>query len=171
MWAGCLDYRDIMLGDVLVERLVWDRDAPSKRIGQVAISGPGFIWFRFWLPDQKQIVEKYFDATGAWVGTQVDLCAPFQPQRVGWAAKDLFLDLWISPSGRVTVRNEDVFDGAVTGGMLSEAESGLAERHIRELTAAIAKRRFPPALVRNWQVDLQVLRETLNGDGPPSTGR
>ena len=39
-------------------------------------------------------------------------------------------------------------------GALSSEQADLAEAHLRELTAAIARGRFPPPLVRNWQLDL-----------------
>ena len=35
------------------------------------------------------------------------------------------------------------------------------EEHVRRLTGAIAQRRFPPAMVRNWQVDLRRIQEAL----------
>ncbi len=51
--------------------------------------------------------------------------------------------------------NEAAFEQAVRQETLAEAEARYAEKHFRALTAAIAKDRFPPPLVRNWQVDLR----------------
>jgi predicted RNA-binding protein associated with RNAse of E/G family len=78
-----------------------------------------------------------------------------------WTTNDLLLDIWISPDGRVTVRNETAFEAAVADGSLSIDEASWAEEHVRRLTAAIAQRRFPPPLVRNWQVDLRRIQEAL----------
>ena len=44
---------------------------------------------------------------------------------------------------------------------LTEEEARWAEEHVRRLTGAIAQRCFPPAMVRNWQVDLRRIEEAL----------
>jgi predicted RNA-binding protein associated with RNAse of E/G family len=75
------------------------------------------------------------------------------------------LDIWISPQGQVTVGNETAFDAAVRGGQISPEEAIWAEEHVRRLTGAIAQRRFPPAMVRNWQVDLRRIQEALAKPG------
>jgi hypothetical protein len=59
------------------------------------------------------------------------------------------------------VSNEAAFEAAVSGGELSEEEARWAEEHVRRLTGAISQRRFPPAMVRNWQVDLRRIQEAL----------
>jgi predicted RNA-binding protein associated with RNAse of E/G family len=148
---------------VLVERLVWDQDPGDIGPDQWQLAGPGFSWFRFWLPDHQQIVERYFDAQGRPLGTCVDLCTAPEREEEAWLATDLLLDIWISPEGRVTVRNEPAFEQALRQGLLLPAEAAQADQHCRELTAAIAKGRFPPALVRNWQVDIKQIQRSLEG--------
>jgi predicted RNA-binding protein associated with RNAse of E/G family len=78
-----------------------------------------------------------------------------------WTARDLLLNIWISPQGQVTVSNEAAFEAAVSSGQLTEEEARWAEEHVRRLTGAISQRRFPPAMVRNWQVDLRRIQEAL----------
>ena len=159
--AGVADYATGQLTNVFVERLVWSASAESQYRGSSQVAGPGFVWFRFWLEGFQQVVEKYFDAAGRPVGLHVDVCGPFQMGETGWMAEDRLLDIWISVDGRVTVRNEALFEQAVANGTLSADAAEQAESHIRELTGAIAKGRFPPALVRNWQLDLNRLQEIL----------
>jgi predicted RNA-binding protein associated with RNAse of E/G family len=101
-----------------------------------------------------KVVERYFAVDGAPVGTQIDLCAPIVRDGAGCSAVDLILDIWIDSGGRVTIHNEDSFETAVVLGVLSGEQAEFAETHLRELTAAIARGRFPPPLVRNWQLDL-----------------
>lgn len=166
-WPGALDYRSAWLSDMLVERVIWGQPAAAlQQIGQAQgkPAGPGSVWFRFWLPKDGQIVEKYFDRLGACLGIQADVCMPLvMVGEVCWTA-DLLLDIWINAEGRVTVRNEAAFDRAAAEGLLSADEASYAEQHLRRLTGAIAQGRFPPPLVRNWQIDLERLSETLSAD-------
>ncbi|MEI2689002.1 MAG: DUF402 domain-containing protein [Anaerolineae bacterium] len=157
---GVIDYLAGLIDDVLIERAIWGASPDATDNGR-ALAGRGHIWYRFWLWRDDQVVERYFDAQGLALGTQVDLCMPLQISEHEWTARDLLLDIWISPEGRVTVGNEAAFEDAVRHGQLTEEEARWAEEHVRRLTGAIAQRRFPPAMVRNWQVDLRRIQDTL----------
>jgi predicted RNA-binding protein associated with RNAse of E/G family len=158
---GVADYLAGLIDDLLIERAVWAAPPEPGMANGRAPAGPGHIWYRFWLWRDDQVVERYFDAQGQPLGTQVDLCMPLQIGEREWTARDLLLDIWISPQGQVTVSNEAAFEAAVSGGQLTEEEASWAEEHVRRLTGAIAQRRFPPAMVRNWQVDLRRIEEAL----------
>ncbi len=158
---GVFDYLSGLIDDVLIERAIWSHAANAVTAGGRVQTGHGHIWYRFWLWRDDQVVERYFDAQGNTLGTQVDLCMPLQIGEREWTTRDLLLDIWISPQGRVTVSNEAAFDAAVSSGELTPDEARWAEEHVRRLTAAIAQRRFPPAMVRNWQVDLRRIQEAL----------
>jgi len=147
-------YRFERLGDVAIERVIWSElSAPRYRAGAV-VADTGYVWYRFWLFPEGQVVERYFAADGTPVGTQIDLCAPIVWDGAGCSAIDLVLDIWIDAAGCVTIHNEYEFEQAAGAGRLTGEQAQLAETHLRELTAAIAQRRFPPPLVRNWQLDL-----------------
>jgi predicted RNA-binding protein associated with RNAse of E/G family len=147
-------YRFERLGEVFVERIIWAELPAPRRLAGVVVADAGYVWFRYWLLPEGQVVERYFTSGGVPIGTQIDLCAPIAWDDTGCSALDLLLDIWIDAGGRVTVHNEDRFEKAVVWGALSSAHADLAEAHLRELTAAIARGRFPPPLVRNWQLDL-----------------
>jgi predicted RNA-binding protein associated with RNAse of E/G family len=147
------DYRIELLGDMLVERIIW-RELPTPRtLFGAVVADSGAIWYRFWLPQHGQVVERYFLPDGTSLGAHIDVCGPLQCDEQRCVADDFILDIWIDPQGRVTVHNEDEFDRAVLVGELSAEQAQRAEAHLRELTAAIARNRFPPPLVRNWQID------------------
>jgi predicted RNA-binding protein associated with RNAse of E/G family len=151
--AAARGYRFERLGEVFVERIVWGRPASPRRLAGLVVADKGFIWYRFWLLGHDQVVERYYAADGAPLGTQIDLCAPLACDGTSCSATDLILDIWIDQAGQVTVHNEDAFERAVLSGTLSPDLAQLAETHLRDLTTAIARGRFPPPLVRNWQVD------------------
>jgi len=158
---GVASYLAGLIDDVLIERAIWAEPAEAVSAGGRALAGPGHIWYRFWLWRDDQVVERYFDAEGQALGIQVDLCMPIQIGESEWTARDLLLNIWISPQGQVTVSNEAAFEAAVSNGQLTEEEASWAEEHVRRLTGAISQRRFPPAMVRNWQVDLRRIEEAL----------
>jgi predicted RNA-binding protein associated with RNAse of E/G family len=147
------DYRFERLGEVFVERVIWGMSAPAQRRGAVVVSGPGYVWFRFWVLSHDQVLERYYGAQGQLIGTQIDVCMPPTGDERGWRAKDLYLDIWVTPDDRVTLSGEMSFDQAAQQGRFSQQEVEYAEEHVRRLTAGIAQGRFPPPIVRRWQVD------------------
>ncbi len=147
------DYRLELLGDVVVERVTWRDLRETRSMFGSVVAEPAAVWFRFWLFRYDQVVERYFRSDGTALGIHIDLCGPLRCDESGCSADDYILDIWIDPEGRVTVRNEDEFERAVLLGELAAEEAERAEAHLRELTAAIARNRFPPPLVRNWQID------------------
>jgi predicted RNA-binding protein associated with RNAse of E/G family len=163
-WGTALDVAHYSMGlidSLLIERAIWGSAPERSHAAPGLVASPGDIWYRFWLWRDDQIVEKYFDAQGQLLGTQVDLCMPMVVGEREWTTSDLLLDIWIAPDGRVTVRNEAAFEAAVADGLLSVEEARWAEEHVRRLTAAIAQHRFPPPIVRNWQVDLRRIQDAL----------
>jgi predicted RNA-binding protein associated with RNAse of E/G family len=152
------DYRSEYLGEMLVERVIWGPDALGERNGTHLV-GPGFVSFRFWLPRYEQVVERYYAPDGTLLGTQIDLCMPLIVEDGRCCTRDLILDLWIAPDGRVVLHGEAAFEAAVRQNQLNPDEARYAEQHLRRLTAAIAQTRFPPPFVRNWQVDQRRIQE------------
>ena len=139
------DYRSELLGDAFVERITWGDLPDPQRPAADPIAGRGYIWFRFWLPADDQVVERYYDAQGRLIGTQVDVCGPIGCDQNGCRADDLILDIWITPDGGVTIHNEEAFERAIVTGELEPSQVERAETHVRRLTAAIARQRFPAA--------------------------
>lgn len=158
-WPDAANYVVGLIDDILIERLIWGHDAAQRLLGKQVVAAPGYVWYRFWLWRDEQVVEKYFDPQGQLIGTQIDVCAPLRASQDVWSALDLLLDIWITPDDRVTVRGEAAFERAVKDGALSAGEAEQAEQQVRRLTAAIAQGRFPPPLVRNWQVDMRRIQE------------
>jgi predicted RNA-binding protein associated with RNAse of E/G family len=148
------DYRAEWLSDMLVERATRAPDSPVHRIGQHVVGAPGYIWFRFWLANGEHILEKYFDDHGQPLGmyARIGMAVPHKGR--GFSAMNLLLSLWITDDARVTVLNEEEFEQAVKQGLLSPIEAEHAEQQIREVTMAIAHKRYPPPIVRNLTITM-----------------
>lgn len=147
------DFRSEWLSGVLVERAMWQPDAPIQRIGATITAAPGHVWFRFWLQEIEQVVEKYFDVNQNSVGILAPICANWRRRDARLVAPSMLLGLWIDKPGRVTVLNEELFDHAAQQGDLTPVEVEHAEQRIRELTTAVNQKRFPPAIVKNLTID------------------
>lgn len=146
------DYRHDWRNDILVERATWADAAPIQQLGATVIAAPGYVWFRFWLAEGDRILDKYFDDNGNAIGIYAHIGMGLPHQGRGYSMVDLILGLWITGQSRVTVHNEARFDAAVAGGLISPVEAEHAEHQLREITTAIAHKRFPPALVRNFAI-------------------
>lgn len=154
-------YRFELLGDALVERVIWKRlPEPRALFGEV-VADTGAVWYRFWLPQHDQVVERYYLADGTPLGIHIDVCGPITCDESSCRADDYILDIRIDAAGRVTVHNEEEFERSALLGEMDPATAARAEAHLRELTAAIARGRFPPPLARNWQIDLSRIREAV----------
>ncbi len=147
------EYRAEWLSNLLVERAAWGEAATVMQLAGVQIGGSGAIWFRFWLPDPQQIIDKYFDDAGRSIGIYIPIVDTFQFDGEQYHATHLILGLWLATSGHVTVIGEAEFDAATRLGLLSEGQVRWAESRIREVTADISRSRLPPPLIRNFSID------------------
>ena len=153
--AAMTDYRAEWFNSLLVERAAWTAQAPTVELLDTVIGGPGFVWFRFWLPDLDQLVEKYFNAEGNAIGVYLPVCRPLEREDSAYSTSDLILAIWYNADKRVSVLREDEFDEGVRRQFLSSEEAERAEIRIRELTAAIFREEFPPPLVRNFAIAME----------------
>lgn len=155
-----IDYRAEWPGNMLVERVTWGPNACVINTAKLPgyepciIAAPNYIWFRFWLSDDDQIVERYFAPHGEPVGTYLPITMELQKNGREFQTSTLILGLWIAEDGRVTVLNESEFDAAVAASDVNPVESERAEMRIRALTGVVAQKRFPPALIRNFKVSV-----------------
>ncbi|MCB0044516.1 MAG: hypothetical protein KDD92_03705 [Caldilineaceae bacterium] len=154
--AEMTDYRSERFSDMAVERATWtdlvsvqDEEPPVKPVR------PGYIWFRFWLLEQQQIIEKYFDDELEPWGIYAPVTLPFHKSEENIAAFDLSLGLWVMEDSRILVVNEAGFDEAVAAGVIDNEAADYAEQRIRALTTAIGQNLFPPAMVRNFSLRTQ----------------
>ena len=149
-----VDYRVERLSEMLIERATWDDSAPSQVLCGTEIAAPGYVWFRFWVLKTEQLVQKYFDESGKVVGMYAPVSMPFVAGDDGLVATDLTLGLWILTDGHVMVLNEPEYEAAVRSGLITTDEAKEAEQRIREMTLATARGEFPPAIIRNFELEL-----------------
>lgn len=144
--------------DARDDRLVVTHEiAPSKPLvvrGETVIArGYRAVWFLF--KGRPYDVGRFYRPDGTWTGYYADVLEPVRwrgaDPRTLEPLVDLFLDLWIAPDGEYTVLDEDEFADAIAAGRLTDGQIAHARRVIAELTAAAARGRFPPPVVRTYR--------------------
>lgn len=148
------DYRTEALTNIVVERSTWASSVEPMLISDMTVAASGYVWLRFWLLEEETLIEKYYDEQGQTIGYYVPISMPLKRRNEQLEAYSLLLALWLQPDDRVTVLHEEQFEAAVAAGDITPVEAEHAEHRIRELTAISAKKQFPPALVRNFEIDL-----------------
>jgi len=152
--TNLVDYRTESLTNIVVERSTWASLAEPLTIADTIIAATDHVWLRFWLLEEETLIEKYYDEQGQTIGYYAPISMPLKRRNEQLETYSLLLALWIQPDDRVTVLHEEQFEAAVAAGDITPVEAEHAEQRIRELTAISAKKLFPPALVRNFEIDL-----------------
>ena len=110
--------------------------------------GSDVVWFTF--PGLWHDIGRFHRADGTFSGIYANVLTPPRMNGRIWHTTDLYLDVWISPSGAALILDEHEFDDAV-GRELIDAETA---RRAREEADALLKRAqagtWPPAIVQEW---------------------
>ncbi len=121
--------------------------------------GSPVVWFTF--PGHWHDIGRFHTRDGRFTGLYANLLtppvlhpAPDDPDEpIRWHTTDLFLDLWLDPSGSLTVLDRDQFDRARARGELSERLADAALAELARLKAEHATGRWPPDLVDEWPLE------------------
>ncbi len=155
------DYRTEALTNIVVERATWRAASPERTVADTVVATDDYTWLRFWLLEDEALIEKYYNEQGMQIGYYVPICMPLKRRGEQMEAYSLLLALWLEPDDRVTVLNEAAFEAAVAQGDITPVEAEHAELRIRELTSMLARKQFPPALIRNFEIDTSPSSVTL----------
>jgi predicted RNA-binding protein associated with RNAse of E/G family len=118
--------------------------------GEVALeAGSDVVWFTF--PGKWHDIGRFHRADGTFTGVYSNILTPpvFEPGEV-WRTTDLFLDVWVPPSGRPRVLDRDEFEEAVQSGWIDGATSARALEEVERIVAAAAAGAWPPGIVQEW---------------------
>lgn len=120
---------------------------PLRIDGQIVIDdGYDAVWFIY--RGQCHDIGIIRDRTGIFTGYYCDVILPLISRDGFYEATDLFLDLWITPSGRAFVLDEDEFEEAISKGWISHATAGIAREELNHMLKGLERGDFPPRGVR-----------------------
>lgn len=141
--------------DVIITAHQASPSKPVEHLGEVVLDKDYWaVWFLF--KDRPFDVGRFYRPDGAWTGYYVDVLEP-----VRWVGTDpatlepmvdLFLDLWIAPSGEFIVLDEDEFEEAIDQKRLRHDQIVHARRVLEDLIQVTQRGAFPPAVVKNFRL-------------------
>ena len=147
-------YTQYLIHDEEGVKVTYARDltfeAPIRIEGRVVLeSGSDVIWFTF--PDAWHDIGIFHRADGTVTGTYANILTPCVFEEGGiWRTTDLFLDLWVDPSGRVLTLDEEDLDEAELKGWVDADTARRAREEVKALSAQAAAGRWPPEIVGEW---------------------
>ena len=152
--------------EVFVQRLVLDSpdvkitlaeavsfDLPIRILDKVALeTGSDAVWFTF--PGVWHDIGRFHLANGEFTGIYANILTPpiIQPEGI-WETTDLFLDVWVSPDGQLSVLDEDQLQEAEARGWVSQSHSKRAREEVGRIRRDFEAGRWPPAIVNEWTLE------------------
>lgn len=159
--------------EVFVQRLLLDSpevkvtlaecvtfDPPIRILGEVALeTGSDAVWFTF--PGLWHDIGRFHRADDTLTGIYANILTPPVVRPDGdWETTDLFLDVWLDPSGRLSVLDEDQLEEAEEAGWISEELARRARDEVDRIRLEHRRGRWPPRVVSEWT--LQRARQSLS---------
>lgn len=88
---------------------------------------------------------EFYDQSGDLLGFYSDIATPLASTGDGYTMTDWFLDIWLSPSGRLIELDVDEFEEAVARKLISGSESDRARRTFDRLIEEVHRGTYPHA--------------------------
>lgn len=107
---------------------VWNEMKEPWSEGNTIIARPGYSWLTKWETGKPYILTKFLDENKELIGVYCDIARPVIRTKSGFEFDDLYLDIWLLPSGKPMLLDEDELEEAVASGYINRAEADEAYR-------------------------------------------
>lgn len=139
--------------DVLVS-LTLDLDLPEPKVidGWTAMEpGSSIVWFTY--PGRWYDIGKTYLRDGTFSGVYANILTPVRIEPIDvWHTTDLFLDVWIGPSGEPQLLDEDALESAVLAGDIGPETAQRARNEAAALLEGTGAGTWPPPEVDAWDL-------------------
>jgi predicted RNA-binding protein associated with RNAse of E/G family len=128
-------------------------DPPIRIGGEVALEpGSDVVWFTF--PHLWHDIGRFYRADGSLTGIYANILTPTEIREGGvWRTTDLFLDIWLDPSGGLSILDEDQFGEGIESGAISRMEAERARAEVEEIRRGFQEGSWPPPVVHEWTLE------------------
>lgn len=128
-------------------------DPPIRVHDQVVLeAGSDAVWFTF--PHVWHDIGRFHRADGTFTGLYANILTPPLIRDGGvWETTDLFLDVWVSPRGVLSVLDEDQLEEAVARGWVSDTQARRAREEVEWIRREYEEGRWPPRVVEEWTLE------------------
>ncbi|MEZ4664399.1 MAG: DUF402 domain-containing protein [Caldilineaceae bacterium] len=112
---------------------------------RICIADAGYAWLHQIPHHAQHVVTTMFDASGRIVQWYIDICAQtgVNAQGVPWF-DDLYLDVIVSPDGKVGVYDADELDEALAANVITPAQHDLAWQEAQSVMSALKRGQYTP---------------------------
>lgn len=114
-------------------------------------SGSPVIWFTF--PGLWHDIGRFHRPDGEFTGLYANVLTPVRIEGDAWYTTDLFLDVFITPSGGVRLLDADELEAAERAGAIDPHLARQARAEADRLVRAASAGNWPPAVVREWTLE------------------
>lgn len=120
--------------------------------GRVVLEpGAPVVWFTY--PGLRHDIGRFHLADGTPTGIYANVLTPVRMEGLEWETTDLCLDVWAGVDGRVEILDREEFDEARNRGWIDEPTATAALEEATALARAAREGRWPPAHVREWDLE------------------
>ena len=124
-------------------------DLPMTIEEQIVLeTGSPIVWFTF--PGAWHDIGSFHRADGTFTGFYANVITPVKIEENTWHTTDLYLDLWLSPSGDARLLDEDEFEEAVAQGCIDQPTAHRAREEAENLLDGARQGEWPPPIVKEW---------------------
>jgi len=127
-------------------------DTPMMIEGQIVLeTGSQVVWFTF--PGAWHDIGRFHRADGTFVGFYANVLTPPVIEGPEWHTTDLFLDVWMTPDGKVSLLDEDEFEQAVGRELIDPDTAASARDEAARMLELAGRGEWPPAVVLEWSLE------------------
>ncbi|ASJ07115.1 DUF402 domain-containing protein [Thermococcus pacificus] len=139
------------LGDVIVARSRFEGMLAPLKVNGVKVidNGYGMVYFAF--VGKNYDILKVYDEEGNFKGLYIDVLAYTKRKRDTIEMLDLFLDIFIFPSGEAVLLDEDELEMALNYGLIDRKTFEFAYSVARNILEKLKRDEFPPQIV--WEYE------------------
>lgn len=113
--------------------------------------GSPAVWFTF--PGRWHDIGRFHRADGTFTGYYANILTPVNVEGDVWHTTDLFLDVFVTPTGSVHLLDVDELDAAERAGWVDVEDSRRARMEADRLMQEAVDGVWPPAVVRDWPLE------------------
>jgi len=109
------------------------------------------VWFTF--PDAWHDIGRFHLPDGTFTGLYANMLTPVRVEGDAWHTTDLFLDLFITPTGDTHILDRDELDRAEAAGWVEPALAARARSEAERLVRQARQGSWPPRVVMDWPLE------------------
>ncbi len=141
------------LGNIIVAKAKIEGMKNPLYINGIKVIENGYTMLYFAFVGENWDILKIYSNEGKFKGLYIDILSYTKRYSNTLEMLDLFLDIYISPDGKVSLLDEEEIKTALNSGIIDEKTFDFAYLTAREIIERIANGEFPPQIIYKYSLD------------------